>query len=56
LPRLGAGPRAFYEPGTQTLRPSFVIYRSALRRLNGMNQSLVTGGDSLIARLARDTL
>ncbi len=56
LPRLGAGPRAFYEPGTQTLRPSFVIYRSALRRLNGMNQSLVSGGDSLIARLARDTL
>lgn len=56
LPRLSTGSQAFYESGTETLRPSFVVYRSALRRLNAMNQSLVNGGDSLLARLAHDTL
>jgi hypothetical protein len=47
---------AFFEPGTTTLRPSFIIYRQALKRLVNMNGSLVSGGDSLIARLARDTI
>ena len=56
LPRLSTGSQAFYEPGTQILRSSFVVYRSALGRLNGMSRSLVSGGDSLIVRLAHDTL
>jgi hypothetical protein len=56
LPRIGSAPDVFFQPGTQTVRPSFVVYRTALRRLANMNQSLVSGGDSLIARLARDTL
>src|SRR3954466_8669857 len=28
VPRLGAGPDAFFEPGTRSVRPSFEIYRT----------------------------
>jgi hypothetical protein len=56
LPRLSTGAHAFYEPGTQILRPSFVVYRSALGRLSRMNLWLVNHGDSLLVRLAHDTL
>jgi hypothetical protein len=56
VPRAGSGPDVFFQPGTRTVRPSFEVYRTALRRLAAMNQSLVSGGDTLIARLAHDTL
>jgi hypothetical protein len=56
LPRQAGDPRAYYEPGTTNVRASFVIYRRALKRLGNMNRSLVSGGDTLIARLARDTI
>lgn len=56
LPHMTEGPGAFLVPGTKTVRPSFVIYRRALLRLANMNASLVSGGDTLMARLARDTL
>jgi hypothetical protein len=49
-------PNGFLEPGTKTLRPSFDIYRQALKRIVNMNGSLAGGGDTLIARLARDTI
>jgi hypothetical protein len=56
LPRQGDGPRAFLEPGTIKERPSFVIYRQALRRLANMSRSLRAGGDTLLVRLSRDTI
>jgi hypothetical protein len=56
LPRISAGSQAFYEPGTQTLRPSFIVYRTALARLSAMSGSLVNGGENLLVRLARDTI
>jgi hypothetical protein len=55
LPRQANGPRAFYEPGTTSERASFVIYRRALKRLANMSRSLRSGGDTLLAQLARDT-
>jgi hypothetical protein len=56
MPRQAAGPRAFFEPGTTTERASFVIYRRALKRLANMSRSLRSGGDTLLVRLARDTI
>jgi hypothetical protein len=56
LPRQAGGPRAFLEPGTTNERASFAIYRRALRRLANMSRSLRSGGDSLLVRLARDTI
>ena len=56
MPRQAGGPRAFLEPGTTNERASFVIYRRALRRLANMSRSLRFGGDSLLVRLARDTI
>lgn len=56
LPRQAGGPRAFLEPGTTTERASFVIYRRALKRLANMSRSLRAGGDTLLVRLARDTI
>ena len=56
LPRQAGGPRAFLEPGTTNERASFVIYRRALRRLANMSRSLRSGGDTLIVRLAADTI
>jgi hypothetical protein len=56
IPRLGGDPDAFYEPRTKTLRASFGVYRAALRRLDGMNQSVMVDGDSILQRLARDTI
>jgi len=56
LPRQAGGPRAFLEPGTTNERASFVIYRRALRRLANMSRSLSSGGDTLLVRLARDTI
>jgi hypothetical protein len=56
LPRLGGGPEAFYEPGTRTLRASFGVYRAALRRIDGLNRSIIVEGDSLLRRLVRDTI
>ena len=56
LPHLAGGPRAFLEPGTTNERASFVIYRRALRRLANMSRSLRSGGDTLLVRLARDTI
>ena len=56
LPRQADGPRAFLEPGTTNERASFVIYRRALRRLANMSRSLRSGGDTLLVRLARDTI
>ena len=56
LPRQAGGPRAFVEPGTTNERASFLIYRRALRRLANMSRSLRSGGDTLLVRLARDTI
>jgi hypothetical protein len=56
LPRQASGPRAFLEPGTTGERASFVIYRRALKRLANMSRSLRSGGDTLLAQLARDTI
>jgi len=56
MPRQAGGPRAFLEPGTTNERASFVIYRRALRRLANMSRSLRFGGDTLLVRLARDTI
>ena len=56
MPRQAGGPRAFLEPGTTNERASFVIYRRALRRLANMSRSLRSGGDTLLVRLARDTI
>jgi hypothetical protein len=56
MPRQTGGPRAFLEPGTTNERASFVIYRRALRRLANMSRSLRFGGDTLLVRLARDTI
>jgi hypothetical protein len=56
LPRQAGGPRSFLEPGTTSPRASFVIYRRALGRLENMNRALRSGGDSLLVRLAADTL
>jgi hypothetical protein len=56
LPRQAGGPRAFLEPGTTNERSSFVIYRRALKRLANMSRSLRSGGDTLLVRLARDTI
>jgi len=56
LPRQAEGFRAFLEPGTTNERASFVIYRRALRRLANMSRSLRSGGDTLLVRLARDTI
>lgn len=56
LPRQAEGPRAFLEPGTTNERASFVIYRRALKRLANMSRSLRFGGDTLLVRLARDTI
>jgi hypothetical protein len=55
IPRLGAGPNAFYEPGTKTLRAEFHVYETALGRIEGLNQSVMVGGDTLLSRLAHDT-
>ena len=56
LPRMAGGASAFFEPGTRVIRPSFMIYRRALGRLANMNRSLVDDGDTVIARLSRDTI
>jgi hypothetical protein len=56
LPRQAGGPRAFLEPGTTNERASLVIYRRALKRLANMSRSLSVGGDTLIVRLAGDTI
>ena len=56
MPRQAGGPRAFLEPGTTNERTSFVIYRRALRRLANMSRSLRSGGDTLLVRLAQDTI
>jgi len=56
LPHQAEGPRAFLEPGTTNERASFVIYRRALKRLANMSRSLHSGGDTLLVRLARDTI
>jgi hypothetical protein len=49
-------PNGFFEPGTKTLRSSFIVYRQALHRIINMNASLAAGGDTLMARLAHDTI
>lgn len=49
-------PDAFLEPGSKRLRPEFQIYRTALRRLNGMSTSMAADGDSLLKVLAKDTI
>jgi hypothetical protein len=56
LPNQARGPRTFLEPGTTRELSSFVLYRKALRRLSSMNRSLRSRGDTLLARLARDTI
>lgn len=56
MPRQAGDPRAFFEPGTTNERASFVIYRRALKRLANMSRSLRSGGDTLLVRLARDTI
>jgi hypothetical protein len=56
LPRQGGSPAAFLEPGTTNARASFVIYRRALKRLANMSRSLRSGGDTLLVRLAHDTI
>ena len=56
LPRQAGGPLGFLEPGTTSPRASFVIYRRALNRLENMNRSLRSAGDTLLVRLAADTL
>jgi len=56
VPRADAGPSAFFRPGTRAVPSVFEDYRAALRRLSKMNASLVADGDSLVVRLARDTL
>jgi hypothetical protein len=56
LPRQAGGPRAFLEPGTTNARASLVIYRRALKRLANMSRALRSGGDTLLVRLARDTI
>lgn len=56
LPNVGGSPDAYFVPGTKTLRPTFAIYRYALRRLGNMDRSVAVSGDSLLVRLARDTI
>jgi hypothetical protein len=56
LPRQSGRPRAFLEPGTTNERASFLVYRRALRRLANMSRSLRSGGDTLLVRLAQDTI
>jgi len=56
MPRQVRGPRAFLEPGTTKELASFAIYRRALRRLANMSRSLRSEGDTLLVRLARDTI
>jgi hypothetical protein len=56
LPRQAGGPGAFLEPGTTKERAAFVIYRRALGRLANMSRSLRSGGDTLLVRLAADTI
>jgi len=56
LPRLSKGPASFYLPGTRTLLPQFGIYHYALKRLGGMDSTLARFGDTLIVKLAKDTI
>lgn len=56
MPRLSKRPESFYLPGTRTLLPQFGIYHYALKRLGGMDSTISRLGDTLLVRLAKDTI
>jgi hypothetical protein len=56
MPKLSKPPETFYLPGTKQLLPEFGLYHYALRRLGGMDSTIARMSDTLVARLATDTI
>jgi hypothetical protein len=56
LPRGYQGPSAFLDPTTKQVIPQLLVYHSGLKRIRGFSHSLSVEGDSLVKRLAKDTI
>jgi hypothetical protein len=56
LPRVYLGPSALIDPATKRVIPALLVYRSGLSRFAGYADLLAREGDTLIKRLATDTL
>lgn len=55
-PRMYLPPSALIDPATKRVIPSLVIYRAGVSRFAGYADLIAREGDSLVVRLASDTI